>query len=882
MFMAADDSNNDQTRSFTALTAGVMISHYKIISLLGTGGMGEVYLAEDKELDRQVALKFLPPPLCRDEDCRTRFKREAQAAAALKHPNIVTIYEVSEFEGRSFIAMEYCEGQTLDHLIKNHDLPLDRVLDLSVQICAGLQEAHDAGIIHRDIKPSNIILDKSGRPKLVDFGLAAVKGTDKLTKTGSTLGTLGYMAPEQIQVKETDNRADLFSFGVMLYEMITGKKPFRGENEAATMNAVLNENPEPMSRYKSGLTGELERIVGKLLEKDPQLRYQSAAGVISDLKRLSSQTSLPAAKSQKDWWNRIVVTGAVIILLIVTGYWMLSPSDTDRSTAGDRQRKSLVVLPFENLGSSEDAYFADGITDEITARLAGIGGLRVISRTSSMQYRNTDKSIKQIGKELGVDYILEGTIRWDKSGDTSRVRIIPQLIRVSDDSHIWANTYERALTQVFAVQADIATQISEALDVTLLEPERKSLTSEPTENIEAYGYYLRGLQYWDERFHLDLAIDMFNKAIELDSNFFQAYSKLAQMYGYAYINNISRTEEFYNLAHAMADRAFRLADGHADGYLAKGYVYYYCDNDYTNALKQFSKALESQPNNSELLAAIAYVQRRQGKWEEALQRLREVNRLDPRSFQTVDVLARTLFYMHRLDEAKQLIDESLEWAPNNERAHTWKLFLEFFTGASTTETRAALKKFNQYAERSGFGYWSEIADMLMRDYQSALTRRSQPGDYMLADSAEFYIMRGRLYNCMDSIDISHIYFDSARLVGEARVLAKPGNAFYHSDLALAYAGLGKKEEAIREAGLGVELLPVSIDNMNGVEILRYQCEVYTLVGEQEAAIELVEYLLEHPSMLQIHDVRVSPYFDPLREHPRFKALLEKYEGKYSL
>ncbi|MCP4570267.1 MAG: protein kinase [FCB group bacterium] len=880
--MASGESNNDQTRSFIALTAGMEIDHYKIISKLGAGGMGEVYLAEDTKLDRRVALKFLPAHLSRDEDCRSRFKREAQAAAALIHPNIVTIYEVSEFKGQPFFAMECCEGRPLNEIIGQEDLPLAKIIDLTLQICEGLQEAHEGGIVHRDIKPSNIMLDKKGRPKLVDFGLAAVRGTDKLTKTGSTLGTLGYMSPEQIQVKSADSRADLFSIGVLFYEMIAGQKPFKGDNEAATLNAVLNEDPEPLSRYKSGVSGDLQRIVGKLLEKDPDLRYQTAAGVVSDLKRLAVSDDKPEAKPTGDWWNRFVVTGAVLILGVVVIYWSFFSDDPGSTNQGKAAQASLVILPFENLGIPEDDYFADGITDEITARLAGIGRLRVISRTSAKQYRNSDKTVKQIGKELKVDYILEGTIRWDKTGDTSRVRIIPQLIRVTDDSHIWANTYERAITGVFAVQADIAGQIAEAMGVTLLEPEIQTITTQPTGNLEAYNYYLRGLLYWDERVHINHAIDMFEKAVELDSNFIQAYSKMAQMLGYAYINNINRTEEYYQAAHKAAEKAITLAAGHADGYLAKGYVYYYCDNDYDNALKQFSKALESQPNNSELLAAIGFVHRRQGHWEEALNRLQEVYRLDPRSFQSIDPLVRTLFFMHRLDEAKQVINDALKWATNNERAHTWKLFVEIFTGANTSETHTLLKNLSLYAERPGFEYWSEIVDMFLRDYPSALSRRSLPGGYMLADSVEFYVQKGRIYSYMDSIEISHTYFDSARMVSEARIAALPGSAFQHSGLALAYAGLGRKEEAVREGQRAVELLPVSQDYMNGSEMLRLLCEVYTMVGEEEEALELLEYLIEHPSMIQIHDARISPYWDTLRENPRFKALLKKYEGKYGV
>ena len=347
--MEAND--DDKTRTHVVLIKGTMVSHYRIIEKIGAGGMGEVYLAEDTELSRSVALKFLPPHLCQDEDSRERFKREAQAAAQLNHPNIVHIYEVAEHNGRPFFAMEHVAGQTLKEAIRDSQPSLEETLHLLLQVCEGLAKAHEAGITHRDIKPSNIVIDVDSRPKLVDFGLATIQGTDKLTKTGSTLGTIGYMSPEQINTKEIDSRSDLFSIGVVLYEMIAGRLPFFGETEAATMNAVLNQTPEPLSRYKSGVTGELQRIVSKLLEKDTSLRYQSAAGLISDLKTLTRNQSPAVGKPPVDWWNRYVVVGAVVVCLSMAAYYLLF-RNRDSTSHVQPDRIMLAVLPFENLGAS--------------------------------------------------------------------------------------------------------------------------------------------------------------------------------------------------------------------------------------------------------------------------------------------------------------------------------------------------------------------------------------------------------------------------------------------------------------------------------------------------------------------------------------------------
>ena len=875
--MNNESFDDDKTRTHVVLTKGTMVSHYRIVEKIGAGGMGEVYLAEDTTLKRQVALKFLPLHLCQDNDCRERFKREAQAAAKLNHPNIVTIHEVGDYQGRPYFVMELVEGKSLRDLLKGKPLSLTEVVDLAIQICEGLGKAHESGVIHRDVKPSNIVIDSEDRPKLLDFGLAAIKGTEQLTKTGSTLGTVGYMSPEQIQGKEVDQRSDLFSLGVMLYEMTTGRAPFKGDTEAATLNSVLNDTPEPLSRFKSGVSEDLQRIVAKLLEKDPALRYQSAAGVVSDLKRLiaPTQSSMAVVSEQprKDWWNRIVVPGAVVVMLAMIGlwYWQSQP-DTESDGV-----KSLVVLPFENLGADEDEYFADGMTDEITARLAGFGGLRVISRTSAIHYKGSGKPLKEIAKELRVDYVLEGTIRWDKSGDTDRVRIIPQLIRASDDSHVWASTFERALTQVFVVQADIATRIAEALDVTLLESEKQLLAAKPTANLEAYDYYLHGKEYWEQGKNSSRSIEMFEKAVALDSTFYAAHAWLPRVYGFEYINDVHMTEERKEQAKEAAEKAFRLAQGKPDGYLALGYYHYYFSRDYNRALELFDQALVGQPNNSELLAAIAYVQRRMGNWGAAVANLRRALRLDPFSQSNIDGLARTLILLHRIEEAEEVVDNSLEFSPDNAGLLFWKAALVFYSGRDSSEVRAVLHEYTQLASPSVAPFLLELSDIFWRDYQSALTRRTVPTRPISGDSVKFYTQRAYIYRLMGDSGLSRAYYDSALIICEERVRTDPEVALLHADLAQACAGVGQKHRAVQEGELAAELLPISKDELQGSNILESLATVYIMVGEYDLAIDQLDYLLSHPSRVQIEGVRSHPVYDPLRDHPRFQALLEKYE-----
>ncbi|MCX6834459.1 MAG: protein kinase, partial [candidate division Zixibacteria bacterium] len=404
--MQTNGSDNDQTRSFTDLTAGVVISHYKIISKIGAGGMGEVWLAEDTELKRKVALKFLPTDHCQDEDCRARFKREAQATAALKHPNIVTIYEVSEFKGKPFFAMEHLEGRSLDDVIKSKELSPDQVVNLAVQLCEGLHEAHQAGVIHRDIKPSNIILDKNNRPKLLDFGLATIKGAQKLTATGSTLGTIGYMSPEQVEGKKTDQRSDLFSLGVLLYELITGKAPFKGDYEAATFYAIVHVAPEPMARYKSGVSDALQRIVSKLLEKEPALRYQSAEGVLPDLKQLvasGSQDRITVTSKPKTKLRRIltpsIVVALIVMIVLILKPWRFEITSDNPALAAPRR---LAVLYLKNRGVADDEYLSYGITEDLIVDLTRIGTMGVAPMPSILKYKDSDEELKEIAKHLHV------------------------------------------------------------------------------------------------------------------------------------------------------------------------------------------------------------------------------------------------------------------------------------------------------------------------------------------------------------------------------------------------------------------------------------------------------------------------------------------------
>jgi non-specific serine/threonine protein kinase len=469
---------------------GKTFSHYKIIEKLGEGGMGEVYLADDLKLERQVAIKFLPEHLTKDKENVERFEREAKAAAALNHPNIVTIYEIAEEDDQTFIVMEYVDGKSLRKVINEYKLGLDKVIDIISQISEGLLQAHQAGIIHRDVKPENIIVGRDARVRILDFGLAKLKGVSKLTKESSTLGTIHYMSPEQLQGREVDHRSDIWSLGVLLYEMLTGELPFKGDYEAAIIYEILNAEPKAFQRFRSGVPDNVTILISQLLQKDRDQRVSSASEIIGQLK------SRPTGRLSEE-------------------------------------RKSIAVLYFENMSSDKETdYFCAGMTEDLITDLSKIRRLKVIPRSDILPYRNKEIQSQQVGEALCVQYIVEGSVR--KGGD--KIRITAQLIDVKSGFQVWAERYDRLIEDVFNVQIEVSEKIAEALKVSLTESEKKSLAKKPTDDLRAYDFYLRGSEFLLQKGkkYNDAAIQMFEHAISIDPNFPLAYAGLAEAYSYNY------------------------------------------------------------------------------------------------------------------------------------------------------------------------------------------------------------------------------------------------------------------------------------------------------------------------------------------------------------
>jgi non-specific serine/threonine protein kinase len=886
--MAADESHDDKTQSFIALTSGTEVLHYKILEKIGSGGMGEVYLALDTKLNRKVALKFLPPHLCQDEDCRKRFTREAQAAAGLDHPNVAAIHEVGEHQGRPFYGMQIVEGQSLKEVIAGTDLPIDRILEIGIQVCDGLQAAHDNGVIHRDIKPSNILLDDHGRVRIVDFGLAAIRGSEQLTQTGSTLGTIGYMSPEQVQGKEIDRRSDLFSLGVVLYELITKRNPFKRDSEAATLKAVSDDMPEPLARFKSGLPEGLQDIVQKALEKDVKTRYQHADGFLSDLVRLKKEHETshtigscisPVRPSHRAVWLTVsLLAVAAIVTLVFTKPWTTAPVSEEPS------KIMLAVLPFENLGNAEDAYFADGMTEEITARLAHVKELGVIARTSTKQYKNTDKSVTKIGEELGIDYILKGTVRWQKSTTgLQHIRVTPQLIKVSDATQVWANVYDEALSEVFALQSNIAGRVVEALNITLVETEREALAAVPTTNLEAYDFYLQGKEYFDRYVSMDdltLAVQMFEKAVEIDSTFAWAHAWLTRLYtmipdfaDQAIVDSLKEVA----LQHAAEAEKFS-GDG-VEGRLAMGW-YHFSNKDFDEALREFEAALVLQPNNSDVLNASATVLRRQGHWQEALELYERNVRLDPRSVGATWDLAVTYTIVRRFDDFKRVTQRGLTLMPDYWPFKTLTAWALISESGDFDSALILIDDVLSQADMEFINSFKMEIYFLQRKFEECLKIPTTADNVWHGDGSEFYLMRGHAFDELGRHQLALTYYDSAQTILETRIESGTDYARNFTRLGRVYALQGDTSKALEFGRRGYEMCPMSEDAFQGTLIYEDLAKVYSLAGEPELAIKILDSLLSIPSHLNLIHVKQHPAFDPLRNHPRYQALIAKYEKKH--
>jgi serine/threonine protein kinase/Tfp pilus assembly protein PilF len=865
---------------------GSKILHYQITEKLGEGGMGEVYLAEDERLHRRVALKFLNRTFREDQEAHDRLVREARSASQLSHPNIVSIHAIEETDEHLFIVMEYVEGRSLREVVKGGALDTDAAVDFARQILEALATAHENDIVHRDIKSDNIKVTGKGVVKVLDFGLARSAAAADVTRFGSSAGTPAYMAPEQVHGEKADHRSDLFSFGVVFYEMLTGKRPFKGEHESAVTYSIVNEDPDPLSKLQPDIPSGLQRIIDKLLAKDREQRYQSAPQVLTDLGSVGARQKTGAnSPGKKISFRRIagVTVAALAILALITAILDEEPGEAPPTEPG---RIKLVVLPFENLGPTDQEYFADGITEEVITRLAKLSGLGVISRTSAMKYKDSEKSLKEIGEELDVEYALEGTIRWDKSSAADRVRINTQLIRVSDDTHLWADSFDRVFEQIFELESEIAEDVAKALNVTLLEPERVALMETPTENMEAYDLYLKGREMYDRASDLDdyeIATRMVEKAVRLDSTFSLAHALLARYYSNDYFNNRFSDQPRLRQGRQAALAALRHNEDGPEGHVAMGYYHYYGSRDYENALAEFEVAKGMEPNDADMLQAMGFVQRRQGNWRAAYGNLTHALELNPTSLDTRGNVIETALYMRQYREADKQINRAIDMAPDYPGFMMYRAMRLMLAPGDLVTAQAVMTEVEEkFGSAAAISFQVNLY-MLQGDYDAVLAeipnipRAAQA--FGEADSANYYLIKGLMYDMSNGLenesDTATAHYDSARVVWERQLQNRPDDANLHSSLALTYAGLRNKEKAYFHAGRATELIPMSKDALTGCNLLENKAAVKALFGDTGEALDILELLLDVPSVVTPSTLQNHPLLKVLRGNPRFEQLIRE-------
>ncbi len=870
-----------------------LADRYAIEREIGAGGMATVYLAEDIKHHRPVAVKVLRPELAAVLGGE-RFLREIEITARLNHPHILTLLDSGEADGFLYYVMPVVESSLRSRLAREHQLPVEDALVVTRQVAAALDYAHRHDVIHRDIKPENILVHE-GEAMVADFGIAravTTAGGDRLTATGVAIGTPQYMSPEQAGggTKDVDGRSDIYSLGCVLYEMLAGEPPFTGPTAESILQQHRAAPPPSVHNTRTSVPSEVSEVVQRALEKTPADRYATAARLATALP--ASTTARAAAAATR--FRHIAAAITATALLVTLGVWVFARGasivapQADRSDAGTPR---LAVLPFDNLSGAEDDYFADGISEEITSRIAEISGLRVISRQSAVQYKNSDKTLQQIGEELGVEYVLEGTIRTDRSpGATGQVRVTSQLIRVFEDVHLWTQRYTANLVpgEIFGVQEQIAGQVAEALDVTLLEPERQRLAAKPTNNQEAYDYLLRGNNYYGrsaEAEDIQMAIQMYQQAVELDPGFALAYARLSRAHSSMWWQFYDRTQERLAVAKAAVDGALRLDPDLPEAHEALGWYDYWGYLEYERALSEFAIAQKSQPNNGGVSYGIAAVQRRQGKTREALANFIRAAELDPRSAVAAGAVAETYILLRNPLEAARHFDRAISLSPDASGAYGLKVrWLHLRLEGNTEKARAVLEEARSAggAEHLWTAYASVLLDVLVGDYQEALDRLALVSSEVLLDWQDFYLPKTQLYaqifGLMGNRQREQAYYDSSRSMLQDKIQERPDDERFRSALGIAHAGLGRKEDAIREGELAVELLPMSREAWGGAYRVEDLARIHAMVGEYDAAIDQLESLLAVPSPTAVPMLRIDPTWDPLRDNPRFQALLAKYEN----
>lgn len=1044
---------------------GKTISHYKIIEKIAEGSMGKVYLAEDTVLKREVALKFLPKTFSQNKNAKERFISEARAASVLDHPNICVIHEIGETDDNQlFISMNYYKGETLKEKLRDGPLSVKETLKYITQIAKGLESAHEKGIIHCDIKPGNILITEDGTPKIVDFGIAKICCDVKLRNNENASGTITYMSPEQVDNANIDTRSDIWSLGVVFYEMLTGQMPFKDNFKNAIMYSIMNEDPESIASINSDIPSKLEEIVRQMLNKNPDQRYQTITDLLVDLKNhkkkkanktiptkerklvaimftdmvgysaltqedealalelleehrqilrsfipkhdgheietagdaffIEFSSALEAVKCaigiQEALWKRnlsvpnkehikirigihlgdvvhrgdnvlgdgvnitariepLALSGGIcisediarqvqnkiefpiekinikqlknimlpvevyaitlpwldeiqysqflkkrkkivlylvtifsIILLTLIGVKIpdLELFNESNVLENSEWENSIAVLPFTSLDRTEESeIFSEGIHEDILSHIAKIRNIKVIARTSVLQYKDTKKRIKEIAEELGVKTILQGSVR--RKG--AKIRIVAQLIDANTEEHLWTETYDRDYVDIFTIQSDVATNIAGALRTTLTIEEKQAINEIPTDNLEAYEYFQKAQQGINSRAisiileNFESEIALYEQAIKLDPDFVMAYSSLCKAHLMVYWYHDQIPIEHFQSAKLALNKAQDIDPNHSSVHIAEGYYYYYGYRDYDKALAKFQLALRKYPNDSELLAVISYVKRRQGKYLEALEYQKKAANLDPQSSNKAHETGLTARLLRNWEVAEQFLIRATSISPQNIWAYLDRIEIAIEKKGDLMESQKILEKALKFNDTTELIWVRVFVEYMNRNYQNALKILDEYTSTNISDSSRTVLYKGRIALAMNERELATTYFETLRKMGLSGQQTKQGNWIYHTYLYEAYAGLGILEKFEKEFELLETLIPFNKDVLVGTDRMVQKIECLIWLKEYDQAIDIVDQMLSIPSLLTVNRLKLSPIYDPIRENLRFQKVLRKYK-----
>jgi eukaryotic-like serine/threonine-protein kinase len=890
---------------------GRTFGHYQVIEELGAGGMGVVYRARDQRLNRDVAFKVLPAELAADAGRLARFEREARALAALSHPHIVTIHSVEEAEGVRFLTMELVEGETLDRQIFPGGMPLERFLDVAIPLAEALAAAHDRGVLHRDLKPANVMVTQEGRVKVLDFGLAKLADApvgdqmetlEKLTREGRMIGTPPYMPPEQLQGSPVDARSDLFSLGVVFYEMATGRRPFSGESAAELLSSILRDEPVPVTELRPDLPRQLGRILRHCLAKDPERRFQSARDLRNELVELweemaesstrekienqlrrqgaSDDHAVGSATAAPARWRRLATPTLLAIPLIVAGLLWLRPSsppepDTPPATGAAFARTAIAVLPFQNLSADpQHAYFAGGLHDELLTQLSRVAALSPRGRTSVMGYAETTKPLPQIAEELQVGALVEGSVQVV----AGRLRVGVRLLDTATGLPLWAERYDRPLEDAFEIQSDVAQRIVVAVGAALASDERRAMIEAPTANAEAYQLYLQGREYFRrpgfQRQNWDIAQQLYERAAELDREFVQAWAALSEVHGRMHWHRYDTSPERVSRQRETAEAALRLAPEAPAARMAMGLWHYWGRRDYVAALQELQVALKGIPNDPQLVALIGSVHRELGNWDEVIATFERATQLDPRDANLFFDGGMSLELMRRYAEAVRVYDRASSLAPDLHEAAVRKGWVYVHWQGQLDTLRSALARvpgdsFPSF--RARLFLWERDAEGLL-DF---LATESRAAFVLPIEFLPRSLFAGWAHELNGDRAAARAAFDAALVVVDSSIRDIPDDWRLHAARGLAMAGLGRRDAALAEAAW-LQRSVVYREDVWGSHLRPDRARILAQAGEADAALDEIEWILSRPAWFSVHTLRLDPLFDPLREHPRYQELMAQY------